>query len=182
MFLQTFFGCVLGYWHALCAGWTPDWATGCCGQGWRTLSPPESAGLPSHQCFLKVYSKMAPVPQSMLRSDRAKRYSCADKYRIYLYQHLDHTTGHHHVNLYAQGVTKKLINAYIHICPAFISDIWNPIKVYRQRPTKCCLLSSVKLFDKHVKQTKILPLIMLQLPTIYSKLRHFCFVKVIKLY
>lgn len=33
------FGCVLGYWHALCTGWTPDWASRRSGQGRRTLSP-----------------------------------------------------------------------------------------------------------------------------------------------
>lgn len=33
------FGCVLGYWHALCTGWRPDWASGCWGQGRRTVSP-----------------------------------------------------------------------------------------------------------------------------------------------
>lgn len=33
------FGCVLGYWHALCTGWTPDWASRRWGQGRRTVSP-----------------------------------------------------------------------------------------------------------------------------------------------
>lgn len=49
--------------------------------------PPESAALPPHQWFLKAYSHMAPVPRSLLRSDRATSCSSADRHRIHLYQH-----------------------------------------------------------------------------------------------
>lgn len=49
--------------------------------------PPESAASPPHQRFLKAYSHMAPVPHSLLRSDRATSCSCADRHIIHLYLH-----------------------------------------------------------------------------------------------
>lgn len=49
--------------------------------------PPESAASPPHQCFLKAYSHMVPVPRSLLRSDRATSCSSADRRRIHLYRH-----------------------------------------------------------------------------------------------
>lgn len=94
LFLQCFFssrpcslitGCVLGYWHALCAGWRPDWASRCWGRGAAHCEPPESAASPPHQFFLKAYSPMAPVHHTLLRSDRATSCSSADRHRIHLY-------------------------------------------------------------------------------------------------
>lgn len=53
--------------------------------------PPESAALPPNQSFLKAYSSTATVPRSMLRSDRATRFSAADRRRIQLYGYMAHT-------------------------------------------------------------------------------------------
>ena len=80
---SLFFGCVLGYWHALCTGWTPDWAE-VLRTGAAHCEPPESAASPPHQCFLKAYSHMAPAPRSVLRSDRATSCSSADRHIIHL--------------------------------------------------------------------------------------------------
>ena len=57
--------------------------------------PPESAPLAPHQCFLKAYSPMAPVPRCLLRSDRATGCSSADKHRILYYTDI-HTHTHTH--------------------------------------------------------------------------------------
>lgn len=75
---SVIFGCVLGYWHALCSGWRPDWGGALWGP-WvsnLTITPVLSKGLFTHGPCASL---------SLLRSDRATSSSSADRYRIHLY-------------------------------------------------------------------------------------------------